>query len=325
MIRISGAKTALLLAAVVGPGVGTARAAGPFESELGTDPAALAGEVKLSLMNGNADGDPSGRGPRPWLQALGGPPKRVALASFYVWDCGNKKENHYNPVYQYKRTYNVMPQAIDAYANELYNASIGGLKTAFAANGMQLLTADEFLDTDAKRQAYESFQLEMGGMAKLFMHFEKSDADTWHFLGAPEFYRVFQLPTTGDVKGHHFPLATTGGGVARLAESLGHDLTTTLGVDAVVVLYNVVQGERKAIAMWGSYMYMFGPNPVPDSGKSLYWSGHQYSGVMLRMNVEFIQTDSDGNALTRDYAGYSVVPPALAARMAEHLKERSAK
>jgi hypothetical protein len=35
----------------------------------------------------------------------------------------------------------------------------------FAEVGMQLLTADEFLDTPEKQQAYASFKLEMGGMS----------------------------------------------------------------------------------------------------------------------------------------------------------------
>jgi len=88
-------------------GTAAARAAGAFEKELGADPMALKDKVKLSLMNGNGDGSDSGRGPVPYLRALGAPPKRVALLSFYVWDCGNHKQNVYNPVYRYKRDINV--------------------------------------------------------------------------------------------------------------------------------------------------------------------------------------------------------------------------
>ena len=100
--------------------------AGAFEKELGSDAAAVKEKVKLSMMNGNGDGSDSGRGPVPYLKALGAPPKRVALLSFYVWDCGNTKQNFYNPVYRYKRDINVQHTAIDAYANELYDASIAG-------------------------------------------------------------------------------------------------------------------------------------------------------------------------------------------------------
>jgi hypothetical protein len=71
---------------------GSAALAGPFQDELGSDPNLLAGDVKLSLMNGDDDGAESGKGTVPYLKATGGPPKRVALLSFYVYDCGNHKE-----------------------------------------------------------------------------------------------------------------------------------------------------------------------------------------------------------------------------------------
>src|SRR6185503_13724242 len=231
--------------------------------------------------------------------------------------------NHYNPVFKYKKTVNVEAQAVDAYANELYDASIAGFKEGFAAYGMQLLTPDEFLDTEDRKAAYEKFQVDVGGGQKFAALFQKSNADTWRFAGTPEGYRLFQVATRMDVKDHHFELAAQGIGVGKLAQSLGHDLAQALGVDAVVVLYNVVQGEKKAITMYGSYLYMFGPNPVADTGQSLYWRGHQYSGVYLRMDVPFVTTDKDGALVEADYAGYRVVPRALAMKMGEHLKEKT--
>ena len=112
-------------------------------------------------------------------------------------------------------------------------------------------------------------------------------------------------------------------GVGKIANSAGYDLATALGVDAVVILYNVVQAEKHDIRMRGAYMYMFGPNPIPDSGQSMYWKGHEYSGVFLRMDVPFVTTNKDGVVLDADYSGYAIVANALGTKMAEHLKERS--
>jgi hypothetical protein len=305
--------------------VSSARA-GAFADDLGTD---VNGKVKMSLMNGNQNGSDSGRGPTPYLKALGGPPKRVALVSFYVWDCGNKKESAYTMYggnYKYrvsnKRTINVESQAVDMLATEIYDASIQGMKEAFAANGMQLLTAEEFLDTEEKKATYANFKMTEGAGQKFAGFFQKSNLETWRFAGAPEGYRVFQMATVMDVKGNHFELAAQGVGVGKLAKSLGFDFAKALGVDAVAVLYNVVQAEKRSITMRGSYLYIFGPNPVPDTGKSLYWDGHQYSGVYIRMDVPFVETDKEGNMVSSDYDGYAVVAKALATRIGEHINEK---
>jgi hypothetical protein len=324
-------RTVVMLAAFGGfaatPGWGGGNT---FESELGSDPAKVLDDVKLSMMNGNGDGSDSGRGPVPYFKALKAPPKRVALISFYVWDCGNKKESSYNIYggsYTYHvsstRTRNVAAGAVDLLATELHDAGIGALKDAFATAGMQLLTPDEFADTDAKRAAYTDFTPDVSGFEKFFKALQSMDVDNFRFTGVPDGYRLFPLTNVQDVKGNHFQLATTGVGVGKMAESAGHDFAEKLGVDAVVILYNVVQAQKNAIRMRGTYMYMFGPNPVPDTGKSLYWRGHQYSGVALRMDVPFITTDKKGQLVDADYKGYAIVAGAVGTKMAEHLKEKT--
>jgi hypothetical protein len=310
---------------------GPANAADVFAAELGPDAASVAADVKISMMNGDGDGADSGRGPVPYLKALGHPPARVALVSFYVWDCGNKKENSYR-IYGGNYTYHVTNTRkravaegeVAVLANELHDAGIGALKESFAAVGMQLLTADEFLDTPAKQEAYNAFKMEAGGFSGLLRGLqEKSHGDVWQW-GAPDGYRVLELTTRGDVKGNQFQLGQTGISIGKTAAALGYDLAAKLGVDAVVILYNVVQADKTAINMRGAGLYMFGPNPVPNSGQSLYWNGHQYSGVYLRMkDIPFIKTDKNRNLVDADYKGYGIVAGALGKRMAEHVKSKT--
>jgi hypothetical protein len=323
-VRVAAAVLSLAMATSIPPAV-----AGPFDKELGSDPAKLAGDAKISMMNGDSKGLESGKGLVPYLKALGGPPRRVALVSFDVWDHGNKKEKSYNFYggnYTYRvdttRSQSVNAQAMDMLATELHDASIAGLKAQFAAVGMQLLEPAEYLDTPEKKAAYETVKIEEGGMGKLFGMLQSKDAAEWQW-GVPPGYRLIKLPTVGDARGNNFALSTTGIGVGKLADSLGYDLAKGIGVDAVVVLYNVVQADKSAIRLRGAYMYMFGPNPVPDTGQGSYWKGQQYSGVYLRTDVDFIETDKDGNLVSADYAGYGVVGQALAMRMAQHVKQKS--
>lgn len=323
--------TAAWLSAVALFSATPASAADIFAAELGPSFAAVAEETKISMMNGDGDGADSGRGPVPYLKALGKPPGRVALVSFYVWDCGNKKENSYR-IYGGNYTYrvtNTRKRAVASgevavLANELHDAGIGALKESFASVGMQLLTADEFLDTPAKREAYDAFKMEAGGFSGLLRGLqEKSHGDVWQW-GAPDGYRVLELTTVGNVKGNQFQLGQTGISIGKTAASLGYDLAQKLGVDAVVILYNVVQADKSTINMRGAGLYMFGPNPVPNSGQSLYWNGHQYSGVYLRMkDIPFIKTDKNGNLVEADYAGYALVAGGLGKRMAEHVKGKT--
>jgi hypothetical protein len=105
---------------------------------------------------------------------------------------------------------------------------------------------------------------------------------------------------------------------------LGDRLASALGVDAVAVMYSVVQADNKSIDMLGSYLYVFGPNPVKrDDNPSLYWTGHQYSGVYMKFRVAFVRKDKSNAARDADFAGFAMVARALAARTGEYLKERT--
>lgn len=324
-------RTAAIVAGLSVPAAMPARADAVFESALGPDTAKVADDVKISMMNGDNDGLDSGRGLVPHLKTLGKPPARVALVSFYVWDCGNKKENSYRIYggdYVYHTTTtrkrSVVSSEVGRLATELHDASIGKLKEAFAAVGMQLLTPEEFLDSPAKLETYSNFKADIGGMGSFLLGLQKHNAgDTWQW-GAADGYRVIELTTVGDVKGNHFQLGMTGIGIGKIAVSLGHDLATALGVDAVAILYNVVQADKTSINMRGAGLYMFGPNPIDASGQSMYWSGLQYSGVYLRMDdIPFIKTDKNGNLVDADYAGYAIVAGALGTKMAQHVKKKT--
>jgi len=307
--------TALVLLLAAGA-VSTA-AGGSFESKLGTDDRATAGKVKLDLMS-RGGGNEKGTGPVPYLHALGTPPKRVALISFYVWDAGNVRQSVYNTEFTWKFSKSVTSKGIERIASGLYDAGIKPLKESFASHGMTLLAPDEYLDSAAKRTAYDSFKLEHGALGSIMGFLQSKDRSVSF---SAEGFRLLELPANAGGKNKDFRMAAQGGD-GKLFQGLGHDLAETLSVDAVFIIYNVLQAESKSIEILDTYAYMFGPNPVKNDKATLYWTGHQYTGAHLPLGVTLMKLDKKGNEVENDFAGYAHVMSAIGIRTGDYLKER---
>jgi hypothetical protein len=99
---------------------------------------------------------------------------------------------------------------------------------------------------------------------------------------------------------------------------VGHDLAKALGLDAVLVAYNALQAEKEETNVIGAYACMSGPNPVPDTGQKLYWTGHQYTGAWMKLDVPRIQTGNDSTQV--DFDGSGIVARARAERTAACLE-----
>lgn len=320
----------LVAAAVMLLHAGPARAAGAFEAELGADPAKAVAKAKISMMNGDNDGRESGSGLTPYLKKLGKPPARVALVSFYVWDVGNTKSKTYrfiNSEYTYRvsntRSFNVGTTELSVLATELHDAAVPALKQSFAAVGMQLLTPAEFADTPAKKQAYDSYKWEAGGFTNLMKSLQGKGGLEWS-RGTPDGYKLIEMFTRGSKDMNDYEFALNGIGVGKFGVSVGYDLARALEVDAVVIMYGVVQAEKNSINMLGTGLYMFGPNPIPESGQSMYYSGHQYSGLYLKLKeIPLIQLDKQDKVVAEDLKGFGPVAGAMGARMAAHIKAKT--
>ena len=300
--------------------------AGFFEKELGTDPAKVVEDVRLDMMSRGSHGSESGSGPSPYLKALGAPPKRVGLVSYYTVDIGNLKES--SPLttaasgWYSMRSIRVTQEGISLINQALYTVGFPAMKEAFAAHGMELLGAADYLDTPEKKAAYESFQLETGGKGGLTNFLNKMNKAEFKLTNPAEGYKLIDLPRLNVSNEKKYGLALQGGSES-VFEGLGHDLAKALGVDAVLVVYNVIQAEKKATNLIGAYAYMFGPNPVPDTGQKLYWTGHQYTGAWMKLDVPLIRTEKDASQF--DFDGSGMVARALAERTAVHIEEEIAR
>ena len=326
-----------------------ARAEGVFDKELGTDVDALVKKIDFDMSGwGKIQGSKSGRGQTPYLGALGHPPKRVALVSFYAYDPGDTK-GFGSPAFGGRNevTRQLTSDGAGLVATILHDQGIGALKGAFKAYDMDLLTPDEFLDTDAKRQFFEDFEFKVGFGTAFARALEgggkenKLSKANRLSVVAPG-YRLFRLVYGENVR----PMKSTD---KKISVSLGHELTKGLGVDAVLVVCNYCKATRKAGVLEGVYLYMFGPNPVPGEDSFTYWPGHLYVGLRLDgLDIAFLgfgkgekvsssytpsilgggatsETIKEAGIESVDIAGYERILAALGKKAGSFMQERSTK
>lgn len=265
-------------------------AQGAFDKEVGTDLAAIVDKVNFDMSGwGKVHGAANGRGQIPYLQALGHPPKRVALVSFYAYDPGNA-HGFGSPYFggRFESNRQLSKDGAGLVATLLRDQGIAELKKTFAAHGMELLTPDEFLDTDAKRQFYEDFVFEVGFGAKLAQSAEKHGKDNklnkaTRLSAVAPGYRLFRLVYGENVR----PMQSVD---KKIVVSLGDRLAKGLGVDATVVICNLCKATKKEGQLEAIYFYMFGPNPVPGEDSFTYWPGHLYVGLKLeKLDVPMLE------------------------------------
>ena len=323
-------------------------ATGAFDEELGTDVEAIAKKVEFDMSGwGKVHGSKGGGGQIPYLQALGHPPKRVALVSFYAYDPGDTK-GFGSPYFggRTETTRQLTKDGASTVATILHDQGIAAFKEQFKAHGMELLTPDEFADTDAKRAFYENFEMKVGLGVKLFKSSEgggkenKLSKNQVLSAVAPG-YRLFRLVYGENIR----PMRSVDG---KISVSMGSDLPKGLGVDAVVVVCNYCKATKKEGRLEGIYLYMFGPNPVPGEDTATYWPGHLYVGLRLDgIDVPMLgfgkseQVSSSGSVngsggwessalseagiVSVDVAGYERALAAIGMRAASFIEEWSTK
>jgi len=292
------------------------RAEGTFDKEIGTDVDALVKKVDFDMSGwGKVHGMKSGRGQIPYLAALGHPPKRVALVSFYAYDPGDTK-GFGSPYFGGRNevTRQLTSDGAGVVATILHDQGIGALKEAFAAYDMELLTPDEFLDTDSKRQFFDTFEFKVGFGTAFARALEgggkenKLSKASRLSVVAPG-YRLFRLVYGENVR----PMKSVD---KKISVSLGQELAQGLGVDAVLVICNYCKATRKAGVLEGVYFYMFGPNPVPGEDSFTYWPGHLYVGLRLDgLDIEMLGFGKG------DKVSSSYTPAAFGGASSETIKE----
>lgn len=265
-------------------------------------------------------------------------PKRVALISYYLYDAGKGKANITGT-----GAWVTSASVGQSQVNGFYAKSIQPFKEAFKQNGMELLTPEEFLDTQEKAELYYGFVQESAKTEKTTITRTKSRSTT---SSTPYFTTTTTYTTTataGTLKvcpsgmGYReffvaneeedeSAISNFQGGIftanRKLTSNLGYELCKGLGVDAVVVVYIATRKPKQLQDDYGVnavVTIMLGPNPGKTEGadpeaKNL---GQFYCGTRTYYGSPVIFKEAKG--IFGQYDGMANILKAHTAKMSKYI------
>jgi len=252
-----------------------------------------------------------GHGKTPYLSSKDQLPKKVALITFYITD---ESFTHVTKTdwFIYTDKHMLSDKGGNMVSNEIYKQSIGSLKEEFKKHGADLLTPEEYLDTEEKKTYYyKEFEPPVSKVGDFLSKIENRNSDV--IVGA-DYFRPFGA--FGDY---------------QRSEALGYDLATKLGVDAVFGLYISLQHVSKSEVYIKSIMMgLHGPNPIPKEDKKYvgqktgtgYYNGQEYVGGYYTFKNPFktLDIDSKRSTITKmDFEGIDVIFDAFVERFYDEM------
>ena len=291
----------------------------------------------------------SGRGFSLNMKYVNEAPKKVALVSFYVDDPGITKVSGTNASGKNYLTTNTGSDVATVYADEFLSNGIESLKADFKKFNVTLLTPSEFLTDDAKKKAYNDFQVrntklnELGAKIGAFFKGGANAGTTIETDAPASGYRLLKINKREHIDTKHKnrtqPQNLDGSINSEMIESVGFELCKSLDVDAVLIIYNTQTADNK----WGRTrhwmnavgMYMLGPNPLPlKEGKKdnmFYSKGIFYCGTRIWFKKPLIldpkiKDETLKAQVTKDnHAAYNKVLEGLVAKMEHYYEKELAK
>ncbi len=268
--------------------------------------------------------------------------KKVALVSFFAFDPGITKtwsNTSTSGVIATTTTF-TKKRSTGGFAGDIaYGAlttSIDPMISKFKALGIDLLLPNQFLDTDAKKEYYKKFTVKHEKFADWMRNMSGGDHDKMY--GTLDDFNVL------DIVDEPYANYEMSGMLARrkdvvsdnqiyvfnkdtkMTESLGYDLCTTLGVDAVIVSYlTVFMPSSSKIKLQNVRFIMFGPNPVmPEVSKGgiiphvkgLFYCGYSVNPGALIYN----ESKKDPESKKLNFAGFDNIYIAIIEEMGNYLK-----
>jgi hypothetical protein len=241
-------------------------------------------------------------------------PKKVALVSYYIYDpaCGKTTGGTYTGTAS-ASCWRTPDEIGQAHADGFYATSIDVLKAEFKQYGIELLTPDEFIDTDDKADFFYNFNQESAKKEKTDRTVRKAAGTTISSVAeatvstlkvcpAGKGFRAFFVTNEEMTEsiGTHFLNTGVMGANRKMSSSLGYELCKGLGVDAVVIAYIVTRKpkmNKENYAVNAVNLYMFGPNPKmeneEDKNRGEFYCGVRFfSGGMLEFQNEKDKTQS---------------------------------
>lgn len=270
-------------------------------------------------------------------------PKRVALISYYLYDAGKGKANMTGTA-----AWVTSETVGQGQVNGFYAKSIQPFKDAFKLNGIELLTPDEFLDTQEKAELYYGFVQESAKKEKVTISrvrvrtssssittggwttttttttTSKASANTLKVCPSGAGYREFFVANEQEDESS---IANFQGGVftanRKLTSNLGYELCKGLGVDAVVVVYIATRKPKQLQDDYGVnavVTMMLGPNPVrsADADTEAKNLGQFYCGTRTFYGSPLIFKEAKG--IFGQYDGMANILQVHANKMSKYIQ-----
>jgi hypothetical protein len=270
--------------------------------------------------------------------------KKVALVSFFAFDPGITKTwtNTSSSGYVSTTTTYTKKRSTGNISGEIaygaFASSIEPMTAKFKELGIDLLLPHQFLDTDAKKTYYNSFQAKHEKLADRLRNMSGGDHDKMY--GTLEGFNVIDIVdepyANYEMNGM---LAVRKTKVAdnnvfsfnkdtKMTESIGYELCTTLGVDAVLVSYmTVFMPSKTKIQLVNVRFVMFGPNPVMPAeskgGMIPHVKGQFYCGYSVNPDaLIYNENKKDPKSKELNFEGFSNIYVAMVKEMGEYIKPK---
>ena len=270
---------------------------------------------------------------------------KVALVSFFVFDPGFTKSFSYSTSthnitkYKYRNSGGFAP----IIAAGALDVGLEPMKEELAKAGLDLMLPDEYLDTPDKKAYFEKFQVDHEGFSDWTRNM--GGGNHQQAYGTPEGFIVADVVNEPyanyEVKGI-FPVRTSK--VAdnnaflfnkdtKMTASLGYDLASKLGVDAVMVVYMTCFAPKDSkIELVNATMLTFGPNPnMPEGNESKHGviphaTGLFYCGTRVNPEVPILNVNKKKPETQKlDFAGFDAMLREMAKSTAEYFNDNRKK
>jgi ankyrin repeat protein len=299
-----------------------------------------AGKIKVKFdFPGEGRNSNNGGGYSANMDLVNPKPKRVALISYYLYDAGKGKANITGT-----GAWVTSVSAGQSQINGFYAKSIQPFKDAFKQSGIELLTPDEFLDTQEKAELYYGFVQESakkekttitrsktrsressmgGGWTMTTYTTTTATASTLKICPSGMGYREFFVANETEDESM---IANFQGGVftanRKLTSNLGYELCKGLGVDAVVVVYIATRKPKQLQDDYGVnavVAIMLGPNPgkTESTDPEAKNMGQFYCGTRTYYSSPVIF--KEGKGIFGQYDGMGNILKAHADKMSKYI------
>lgn len=239
-----------------------------------------------------------GRGKSPYLASKDQLPDTIALISFNINDLGFSTtwKGDWATFTEY---FSVSDSGGNQIANAIFDQTFASLKEEFKKQGVVLITIEEALNTQEKKDYYyKTFTPEISKIGQFLNNLENRGVDK--AVSATN-YRYFDLGAAWDY---------------LRSQSLGADLAKNLGVDGVLSIGTVVQTRVKDGNIRTIKMALHAPNPITKEDKRYigqktgtgYYHGQIYAGGYITFKNAITCMDLGKKSITSlDLNGLEVV------------------